>query len=40
MRPREKLVITGGDCTEDDDFIEGYIVDDHGKIKGETKKSL
>ena len=39
MRPRRKLVITGGDCTEDDNgFIEGYIVDDQGRIKGEAKR--
>ena len=39
MRPRKKSGITGGDCTEDDNgFIEGYIVDDQGRIKGEAKK--
>lgn len=38
MRPRKKLGITGGDCTEDDEFIEGYIVDERGRIKGEAKK--
>lgn len=38
MRPRRKSGITGGDCTEDEDFIEGYIVDDHGGIRGEAKK--
>lgn len=37
MRPRRRLVITGGDCTEDD-FIEGYIIDEHGMVKGEAKK--
>lgn len=31
-------MIIGGDCTDDDDFIEGYIVDEHGRVKGEAKK--
>lgn len=39
MRLRRKLGITGGDCTEDEDgFLEGYIVDERGRIKGEAKK--
>lgn len=38
-RPREKLVIIGGDYTEDDNgFLDGYIVDEHGRIKGEAKR--
>lgn len=39
MRPRRKLEITGGDCTEDDNgFLEGYIIDEHGRVKGEAKR--
>lgn len=37
MRPKRRLVIIGGDCTEDD-FIDGYIIDEHGRVKGEAKK--
>ncbi|MEX2193026.1 MAG: hypothetical protein WD717_06575 [Nitrosarchaeum sp.] len=30
------MAITGGDCTEDD--LIGYIIDEHGQIKGEAKR--